>query len=226
MISEDQRNVQHDENTLIAVLPPLGRHSNWGSILGYLKIASRRTFEIHSSVLEFVNANGELLEKREAAFGQQPGTKHSGPYSIRFSDDTRRPAGADRVYWRVNEMIVEAGLSGREDVGLRVMYLPLQVQIDRDPHIVITVVNRTTKVLNIADGIRSAICYADGQAYCSNRGGHWDGGVGLNPGYSTTRQLSLDDFPGIPRAGHHEMSIELLGLRSKPEYVDWLPANG
>lgn len=226
MTTEIQRNVRHDENTLIAVLPPLGRHSNWGSILGYLKIAGRTTFEIRSSVLEFVNAKGELLETRAAAFGQRPGTKHSGPYSVRFSDDSRRPAGADRVYWRVNEMIVEASLSGQDDVGLRVIYLPLQVQVDRDPHIVITVVNRTTKVLNIADGIRSAICHADDKAYFSNRGGHWDGGTGLNPGSSTTRQFSLDDFPGMPRLGHHEMSIELLGLRSRPEYVDWLPAGG
>src|SRR5207249_3517332 len=102
--------------------------------------------------------------------------------------------------------IVEANLSEPEGVDLFVTYLPLQVPVDDDPHIVVRVVNRTPQVINIADGIRSAICRSDGKAYHSSRGGHWDGGVGLNPGVSTTRQFSLDDFPGVPRTGRHEMS--------------------
>ncbi len=222
MESECRRNVRYDEGTLIAIVPPAGRHRDRAALLAYLKVADGKTFTIESSVLEFFDAHGKLLESREDVFGQQAGITRKGPFSVRFADDSRRHAGADRVNWRVNEMIVEASLS--EQVDFRVIYLPLQVPVELDPHIVVNVVNRTSAVLNIADGIRSAICRADGRAYTSHKGGHWDGEAGLNPGSSTTRQFSLDDFPGTPRSGRHEMSIELLGHSSEPVLVDWLPS--
>jgi hypothetical protein len=216
-------NVLHDENTLIALISPIGRHREWGAIRGYLKSIAG-TFDIQTSSLEFLDRSGKLLETRDEAFGQEAAAKQVGPFSIHFSDDTRRPSDADVVRWRVNNLIVETNLSKEEGVDLSVTYLPLQVPVARDPHMIVTVINRTPQVINIADGIRSAICRSDGKAYQSSRGGHWDGGAGLNPGGATTRQFSLDDFPGVPRTGRHEMSIELLGLISEPKYVDWLPA--
>jgi hypothetical protein len=169
----------------------------------------------------FFHAAGTILVTRCNGFGIMGETEIHGPYSTRFSDDSRRPTGAAAVHWRVNGMEVEVELIELEGNVLRVVYLPLQVAVKDDPHIVVTIVNHTGEMLNIAEGIRNAACYADGNRYPSNTGGHWDGGTHVQPEKAVTKQFSLADFPGVPQAGMHQMNFEILGIRSESEMVDW-----
>lgn len=43
----------------------------------------------------------------------------------------------------------------------------------------------------------------------------------IRPGHATTRELNLSDFPGVPRTGRHKMSLEILGIKSEPQTIDW-----
>jgi hypothetical protein len=216
----DSKNVLQSERVMIALLTPLGFRSEWSAVRGYLKV-SAGSFRIENSELTLFAATGETLETWPNAFGLKRGKTVDGPYSGRFSHGTQRPAKAAVVRWRVNDIEVEANLVESNETALRVEYLPLQVPVEKDPHIVVTVVNLTGTVLNIAEGVRNAVCFADGKAYPSNTGGHWDGGVHIQTGKAVTKQFSLDHFPGIPKTGRHEMSFEILGLVSETETVDW-----
>jgi hypothetical protein len=215
-----RKDVLQSDGVMIALLPPLGFRSEWSGLRGYLKVADG-SFRIENSELTLFAAAGDTLERRPNAFGLKRGKTFTGPYSGRFSDGSRRPADAVAVRWRLNDMEVEASLVESKQTALRVVYLPLQVPVEKDPHIVVTVVNLTGATLNIAEGVRNAVCFVDGQAFHSNTGGHWDGGVEIQTGKAVTKQFSLDHFPGIPKTGRHEMSFEILGLMSEPEVVDW-----
>jgi hypothetical protein len=215
------KDVLQGEGILITLVTPLGFRSEWGALLGYLKIAEGRALEIERSELFFLDAAGNVIETRREAFGFGGKKEFAGPYSHRFSDDTRRPAEATTVRWRVNDMEVEAGLIESEGISLRVIYLPLLVSVEGDPHIVVTIVNRTGGRMDIAEGVRNAVCLADGTRFASNTGGHWDGGTNVQPDKSVTKQFSLDDFPGIPKTGRYQMSFEILGLTSERESVEW-----
>ena len=216
----DRENVLQSNGVMIALLTPLGFRSEWSGLRAYLKV-SAGSFTIDSSQLTFFSAQGDVLETRPNAFALKRGKTFDGPYSDRFSDGSRRPAEAVGVKWRVNDMEVEASLVESKDTALRVVYLPLLVPVEKDPHIVVTVVNLTGTMLNIAEGVRNAVCFVDGQAFHSNTGGHWDGGVNIQTRKAVTKQFSLNHFPGIPKTGRHEMSVEMLGLVSEPEIVDW-----
>ena len=215
--------VQRD-GLLIALVPPLGFRSEWAALSGYLKIASYYSFEIETSELVILDASGNEIEVRHAAFGLGSKTKLAGPYSHKFSDHPRRPANAAVFCWRINDLSVRTGLVSDETASLRVIYLPLQVGIERDPHIIVTVVNRTAGMLNFAEGVRTAVCIADGKRFTSTRGGHWDGGTAIQPRKASTVRFSLDDFPGIPRTGCYEMQFEILGHVSELELVEWKDA--
>jgi hypothetical protein len=216
---ERHKDVLQNDGVMIALLAPLGFRSEWSALRGYVKVAAG-SFRIEDSELTFFSPGGDLLERRVNAFGLKRGKTFTAPFSERFSDGGRRRAQAVIVRWRVNEMEVEASLM-ESTTGLRVVYLPLQVRVKKDPHIVATVVNCTGATLNIAEGVRGAVCFADGKPFPSTTGGHWDGGVDVQPGKAATKQFSLDDFPGVPRAGQHKMSLQILGLVSEIETVDW-----
>jgi hypothetical protein len=209
------------DNFLLAIVPPAGYRAEWGAILGFLKVAGGAVMRTERSELEFLNVKRETVEVRDDAFGLKSQTILTGPYSERFADDSRRPESAVLARWRINDTEIETSLAEPEGTALRVIYLPLQVAKEKDPHIVFTLINRGGEMLNIADGIREAVCRADATPYRSNTGGHWDGSYRLRPGHATTRQLNLDDFPGIPRSGRHEMSLEILGVTSEPAMIDW-----
>lgn len=220
--STNPKNVLIADGILIALLSPLGYRSEWGgALLGYLKIAGDKAVSVVRSELVFLDTAGNTIETRTGAFGLGSGAKYSGPFSGRFSDDGRRPAAAVAAKWRVNDMEVESELSDPSETDMRVVYLPLLIASGKDPHVVVTLVNRTAGILNIAEGVRSAILFIDGNRYPSNTGGHWDGSYGLHPGRATTRQFSLDDFSGAPQSGIHNVSFTMLGLISEPETVNW-----
>lgn len=206
---------------LLALISPVGFRSELGAMLGYLKIASRKELVIERSELEFLDAEGKTIETRSDAFGLLKGARLAGPYSGRFADDSPRKEYASFAGWRVNDLEVMTSLIEPEGMELRVVYLPLQIEKEKDPDIVFTLVNRCEEMLNIADGIRTAVCLVDETPYKTNTGGHWDGSYLIRPGHATTRQFNLSDFPGIPRAGRHEMSLEVLGIKSKPQIIDW-----
>ncbi len=215
------KQVLQSDGILIALVPPLGFRSEWGALSGYLKIAAGKALEIKRSELLFWDAAENVIEARRQAFGLGDKTKLAGPYSHRFSDDARRPAETATVRWRANDMEAGTRLTESEGVSLRVIYLPLVVSTEGDPHIIVTVVNRTDATLNIAEGVRSAACIVDGKRFSSNAGGHWDGGSHIQPKKSITKQFSLRDFPGVPLSGQHEMRFEILGFRSEPEIIEW-----
>ena len=188
---KDSKCVFLSDGILIALVTPLGFRSEWGALLGYLKIEEGKALKIERSELAFLDADRNILESRCDAFGLGDETKLAGPYSERFSDDSRRPAGAVAVRWRVNEMDAKASLLDSESNALRVIYLPFHVAVKGDPHIVITVVNRTEEMLNIVEGVRNAVCIVDGKRFPSNIGGHWDGGSYIQPKKSITKKFSL-----------------------------------
>lgn len=218
---KDGTEIIHADGMLLAVMPPIGFRSELGAVLGYLKIVNGKTLKIERSELEFLDTEGTIIEMCPDAFGLLKGSHLAGPYSERFADDRQRKESASVVIWRVNDMEVMASLIEPEGIELRVAYLPQRIEKEKDPHIVFTLLNRGEKMLNIADGIRTAVCYADGTPYQSNIGGHWDGSYLLRPGHSTTRQFNLNDFPGIPQTGVREMILEILGIKSNPQTIDW-----
>lgn len=211
------------DELLIGLLSPLGYRSEWGALLGYLKIAGNTAVTIMRSELVFLDTEGNTIETRTGAFGLGSGAKYSGPFSGRLSDDSRRPAAAVAAKWRLNDMEVASELSDPSETALRVIYLPLLVASSKDPLVVVTLVNRTAEILNVAEGTRSAVLFVDGNRCPSNTGGHWDGSYGLHPGRATTRQFSLDDFSGAPQSGIHNVSFTMLGLISESETVNWHP---
>jgi hypothetical protein len=213
------------DDVMLALLPPIGFRSQRGSVLAYLKVADRTEIHIQRSELELLNGDGDVVESRVPAFGIKSDTIIKGPYSERFADDSRREESAVCIRWRLNGFEVKASLLEPEGIALRVVYLPLQITKEKDPHIVFTLVNRGNEILNIADGIRNAVCRADGSSYQSNTGGHWDGGYQVPPLYATTHEFNLGDFPGIPRTGRHVMSLRILGQTSEPETIDWKTAD-
>jgi hypothetical protein len=172
-----------------------------------------------------LDAAGNVIESRREAFGLGGKKQFAGPYSNRFSDDTRRPAEATAVRWHVNDMQVQAGLIESEGISFRVIYLPLLVSVEGDPHIIVTIVNHMGERMNIAEGVRNAACLADDTRFASNTGGHWDGGTNVQPDKAVTKQFSSDDFPGIPKTGRYQTSFEILGLTSEQESVEWKGAH-
>ncbi len=213
--------VLQSDGILIALLTPLGFRSEWGGLSGYLKIAEGKSIGIERSELIFHDAAENVIATGTGAFGLVAGTSLAGPYSLRLTDDARRPSEAATVGWRLNDMEVNARLIESEASSLRVVYLPLLVSMKGDRHIVVTYVNRTGGMVNIAEGVRSATCIVDGKRFPSNTGGHWDGGSHVQPGKSITKQFSLEDFTGVSLTGQHEMSFEMLGSKSDPEIVEW-----
>ncbi len=210
------------EGVLLAIMSPLGFRSEWGSLSAYLKVAGSTALEVKNSELFFEEANGKVIERRLEAFGLKEKMLVSGPFSERFSDDAPRPEGAVTVVWRVNDLEVSSDLFESEEVSLRVRYLPLRVPVDNDPHIIVTVVNRTGEMLNIAEGVRKAACFSDGKRYGCIRGGHWDGSSHVQPRKAFTKRFSLSDFPSMPDSGRHEMSFEIFGSKSLPRTVNWI----
>jgi hypothetical protein len=218
------RNVLVKGGLLLAVIAPIGFHREWGAIRGYLKASAGYELCVERSELGFVDSEGRIVETRSDAFGLKVGACIKGPYSERFADDSRREESAFTVRWRLNNMEVETSLIEPIGIKLRVVYLPLQVAKEKDPHIVITVINRSGALISIAEGVRNAACIADGKRFRSNTGGHWDGGTQIQPAKGATRSFKLSDFPGVPLSGRHEMSFEILGIRSESETVEWIAA--
>ena len=155
------KDVLQSDGILIALVPPLGFRSEWGALSGYLKIAEGKALKIERSELLFLDVAANVIETRHEAFGLGDKNEFGGPYSHRFSDDIRRPAETATVRWRVNDMEAGAQLMESECISLRVIYLPLLVSVKGDPHIIVTAVNRTGRILNIAEGVRNAACLAD-----------------------------------------------------------------
>jgi hypothetical protein len=208
-------------SNLMALVPPVGYRSEWGSLLAFLKLSQGMELSVDYSELDFSDARGHMLESRKNAFGLTPGIHLSGPYSEKLGDDSRRPVAATLVKWRLNGLLVETNLVTSQLDPLRVVYLPLQVPLSDDHHIIVSIVNLGETLLNIATGMQEAVCWADGVAYESIAARVWNGSYLIRPGHATTRRFRLSDFPGTPRHGTHEMSLEILGIRSIPQTVTW-----
>jgi hypothetical protein len=205
----------------MALVPPVGYRSEWGSLLAFLKLAQGIELSIDASDLDFFDVRGRLLESWHNAFGFTTGMQLDGPYSEKLADDRRRPAAASLARWRLNSLLVETNLVTSQPDSLRVVYLPLQVPLPNDHHIIVSIVNLGKTPLNIATGMHEAICWADGVAYESIAARVWNGIYLIRPGHATTRLFRSNDFPGIPCQGTREMSLEILGMRSVPQTVTW-----
>lgn len=211
------------DEILMALVPPIGYRSEWGSLLAFLKLARGAELDLECTELEFFDAGGCTLERRQDAFGLRVGMHLSGPYSEKLGDDSRRPERAVLARWRLNEFAVETELVVPEDEESfpRVVYLPLQVPLPTDEHIIVSIVNRGLEPIDIAEGMREAVLWVDGTPYASVAARLWNGGYLVRPNRATTRRFRLSDFPGAPRQGAHETSLEILGARSLPQVVEW-----
>jgi hypothetical protein len=211
------------ENLLMTLVPPIGYRSEWGALLGFLKLARSTEVVVECSDLEFFDGDERSLQKRHNAFGLTTGMRLSGPHFQKIGDDNRRPEAAVLAKWQLNQFSVSTNLVVLTTAwqALRVVYLPLQVPLPEDHHIVVTIVNLSEDPINIADGMREARCWVDGVAYESVAARLWNGRYLIQPQQATTRLFKLNDFPGVPRHGIHEMSLEILGAFSPPQFVNW-----
>lgn len=211
------------DDILVALTPPIGHRPEWASLVAYLKVARGTELAVERSELALVDAAGRTLETRRDAFGLAAGMRIAGPYSRSFGDDTLRPNKAVHARWRLNEFSLDAGLvfSESEWQAPRVVYLPLQVPLADDCHILVRLVNLGEAPINLANGMREAVCWVDGVPYASTAGRVWNGGYLVQPRQATTRRFRLADFPWAPRHGTHEVSLEMVGARSPAEVVTW-----
>lgn len=217
-MTQANRAIVHCGGLLIALVSPLGPRP--GAIVAYLKLGQPGRSAIRQSDLTWLDAHGRPIQTLKDPFGLC-GARLEVPCSLRFACDRPSPPRAASLRWQVDELVADADLIGGADASLRVLYLPLQVPVPGDPHLVATVVNHGERILDFAQGVRESVLLVDGQQYPSAAGGHWDGGYALRPGFSRTHRFGLDDFPGAPRSGLHRMSLRLLGLTSEPVEVDW-----
>jgi len=212
------RNVFIGEGFAIALLP-LVRAPKGPSVLGaLLKVLPGPELKIHESMLEVSAPEGVILRQR-GAFGLG-GACIAGPHIRRFSEDASTDSRATTMRWSLNESIVEVPC-GDGPSDLRATWLAVQIPLPNDVHLVVDFFNRSAHTVNIATAMREAVCWADGVPYPSVAGGVWNGPYLVAPGRKTRRSFSLDDFPGVPRSGTHEMSVGFGGERSSPETVTW-----
>ena len=210
-------------NVLMGLLPPIGPHAEWQAAVAFLRLAQNTELNVKNSTLNFIDTDKRLLGTCESAFGLTPGTRLRGPYTVKLSDGRRRPARAVHQRWDLNEMSVATGMGTRETESqpFQVVYLPLQVALPHDYHVIASLVNQGQTPLDIAEGVRQAVCWMDGIPFESNAGRVWNGPYLVRPNRATRYYFRLSDFPGMPRSGLHEMSLEMCGLRSHAEIVDW-----
>jgi hypothetical protein len=213
-----------DTSTLLmAILPARGARSAFASIHAVLKWVPEEPLIVTSSSLEFLTTDGRMIARSEQAFGFAADSRYPGPHVQFLSDGFRRPAEAQRQRWHLNDWMVEAPirLPTKESRGLHVEWLPLQVPLPDDIHVLAEFVNLSPQPLNIATGVREARCWVDGVAFPSAAGGIWNGRYLIQPGRAAVCRFRLADFPGIPTTGIHEVALEMLGERSDPVRVRW-----
>jgi hypothetical protein len=213
-----------DTSTLLmAILPARGARATFASIHAVLKWAPAELLIVTSSSLEFLTADGRMIARNEHAFGLAADSRYPGPHVQFLSDGFRRPAEAQRQRWRLNDWTVEAPITlpTTESGGLHVEWLPLQVPLPDDIHVLAEFVNLSPQPLNMATGMREARCWVDGVALSSAAGGIWNGRYLIEPGRAAVCRFRLSDFPGISTTGIHEVAFEMLGQRSDPVPVRW-----
>lgn len=208
---------------LMAILPARSRRSSFTSVHAVLKWVPEAPLIVASSSLEFLTTDGCIIARSEHAFGLVTASGYPGPHVQFLSDGFRRPAEAQRQRWRLNDWIVEAPITlpTTESGGLHVEWLPLQVPLPYDIHVLAQFVNRNPYPLNLATGVREAQCWVDGIAFPSVAGGIWNGRYLIEPGGAAVCRFRLADFPGISATGAHEVAFEMLGERSDPVHVCW-----
>lgn len=209
------------DDLLMALVPPIGYRSRWTSLLAFLKLAQGMALSVDRSELDFFDARETKLARWQNAFGLSTGLHLNGPYSEKLSDDRLRPEAATLAKWSLNDFQIETNLVESQCIPLSVRYLPLQVPIEQDAHLVVSIVNLGETFLNIAIGMQEAVCRCDRVAYASTAARVWNGTYLIRPGRATRRCFRLSDFPGIPRQGTHAISLEILGQSSPPQTVTW-----
>jgi hypothetical protein len=220
-ITMTNANVFDTDNLLLALVPTLGPRAAISATLCELKWAGSAPLKVERSTLEFIDDKGEVIGRQERAFGFEPGTELVAT-SQSCIDENHRPAGLLQR-WRLNDWVVESPIVVPEAEwgNLHVIWLPLQLPLVTDVHIVVSLANLDDKPLDIARGVREAVCWVDGVPWSSAAGGVWNTRYLIEPGHSTRRHFRLADFPGVPTAGRHEMSFQMLGRRSKPQFIQW-----
>lgn len=215
-------NVYHKDDMLMAIIPPAGSRPDLMSLIIYLKIAKGTDLIINRSELIFTDTEGNIVETRLNAFGLL--NKHiTGPYSKKTGDDNYMPKESVAVHWYLNEYRVQTSLLTLNDNPKvpKLVCLPLQVNLPDDYHFIITIINTTQDLLNIADEMRQAVCRMNEKSFPSIAGRLWNGGYLIRPGRAALLKFRLGDFLGAPKRGLYEVSMEICGLQSATQYVNW-----
>jgi hypothetical protein len=207
---------------LMALLPRPFRQMAGGPS-AILKWAGPGPLDVMRSRLAFLDAAGRLIETREDAFGIAAGAVIAAPFSRHLVDEDDVPAAAVMQRWSLNDW--DLGTPAREtradELGIALVCLPLLVPAPEDVHLLASLVNAGPAPLDIAAGVREAVCWVDGKPWPSTAGGNWNGPYLLQPGRTATRRFQPRDFPGAPVTGPHEISLEMLGRRSPAQRVAW-----
>lgn len=211
------------EGLLMALLPGLGPRAALGSPLGVLKWAGPHPLAVECSTLEFLDGAGRVVERRDGAFGLASGTSIAAPYSQLLADDRDPPRAAETQRWRLNDCTLATRRREPDAAwpSLVVICLPLILPLAEDHHFIARLVNLGTAPLDIARGMREAVCWMDGEGWPSIAGRVWNGPYRLHPGHTATRRFRLADFPGAPATGTHDVALEMLGRRSAPQRIHW-----
>ena len=223
MIFANDHGVLMTHDMLMAIITPIGKWSSLMSIIVFLKISEQTHIIIERSELELINKSGQLLEKRSNAFGLSRGTKLSGPYSEKFGDDNYRPLDIVNIRWHLNDFKVEANLYFTESDWQKpiLMCLPFKFNLPNDYHLIVTIVNTSEYPLNIQAGMQQAIFWVDKIPYASTAARLWNGEYLLRPAHTTICKFRLDDFPEAPQSGLHDVSIQMFGIQSTEQSINW-----
>lgn len=216
--------VYHDDCFLIALLQAGGPRSKMMPTRAVFKASGAGTIKIKRSILEFTDLEGSLVGGEESAFGLRPKDSLQSPLVMRLRSRKARPDNAVFQKWIINDWSVTCPIEfvERGSQTLNAVFLPLIVPIKDDDHILLDIVNRTSKPINIMEGVQTAVCIVDGKPFASNAGGTWNGRYLLNPENLTTCRFNVADFPGMPNQGKHEISLHFLCLETPAEIVNWV----
>ena len=212
-----------NEPIYFSLIPPFGRGAHL-TIAGVLKLGRGATLAATHSEIVFFDAHAREVGRLADAFRLSLRTQLQSPSCQVLRDERSPPHRAVTMQWNLDDEASPAVAATRDDAArdsLCAVYFPSQVPVREDVDVLVRYVNRGTERVNVLDGVRSAVHWADGVPCPSITGWHWDGPYLAPLGCTSALRFRLADFRGAPVDGEHECSVELLGMRTSPERVSW-----
>lgn len=216
-------NLNSENKVSLFLLPPIPQKP-YRAFRAIVKIPTNFALEIYKSLLTYFDRHGSFLASQQKAFRFYPGFVLEGPIFCTSTNPEPPPTnGAYRVQWRCNEIVTESflltvDLFNTETSKIHVFYIPVQVPLPDDIHLIIYYFHSSNQMFDWTKGPLALYLIVDGYL-CIFRPRIFNGTFKIMPGKWTVLYICLDAFPDAPRSGSHTMSVHLGNCTSVPEQV-------